>query len=1184
MQIGAESPRDWFYYTKDILELYKKEIPKEWKSNIKSLLFIIKDMAIQVQNIEEEQSNGNHMLPLPEGFPQIKNPQKRRKEALVILGVLAYGYYPDPKDGFPLPPVDEWTKDFCQALNSLEYCKEIQFTLWQVSANPITCFLDAQCMNYFPEVTKSPKVQNIYFHDDLPVSYVRFAGTVVLKNQDESAINDCKNTMLRGLGLLANFQNTLEVLKNSEEMPEFEKLKTITKMSVLQASVTMDGSKNRDDYEFDVINELLQNANDKVCDRTVNVTIDNEGLTLSYNESLGFLLRDFLAVSTLHNSGNKGISERANSTGHKGTGFKGVYKYFNKVVIQSNGFKCTFDDTKGSIKNESIPWNRNVTDIDYDALVNVLAERTKNQDNKSHYPIPMFKEQDPQKDDEKMTKIKLTFKNDESKESVQSVLGNVDLLQNSMKHLFLFNIDEFTINDNKWNRNDYIEHNFYIFEELIPLAILNSMIEKSKNKVPDHLQQYLENTNDIISKPKRTITVLFPKTLPENSIENNLFVGLPVAQNADFSGNFYVNSPLFDLQDNRKNLQDNSEWNGQVDLYTKLFILKIIEQLSMKHPDIAYRYFPYHYINNWAVFWRVKDREENITQEILLTKFICGVQSSNQTSDELYSIQDVIEGKIELLPAYAYKKMLNSQKYSQETPFIYYKDDGQFFEFLLGRQNSSGGKIFSQVSEEQEQPFYLWALQSLSIDTTKQVYTDTINEILRDNDRQELHLQGVYHIDSFTEHMKNFFGCISFSFEQNTYRGCFKNQRNSLYIHDKHLLSTQDPILVVVKKYSETLYRFQKELENANTRSLSDFIKERCVAVKTTADSYVILTENMYWTESDWLKRNNIFNCNCNDNINIEKLKDCCKPFDKRHKWTNEFFSDLTDYNEHTLKEGKVPKYSFEFDKFANLSVGLLERCESVIPQSKLDEQSQFPDFQGKTIKELLMGRTCVVNKSDGHNHRWTFGYEQGEGSDNLCLILFNEYSLPKLMKEFFDYDGFTMSNKFTSMKCRLPAMQFDSWTTLDVDNGVCPKDFIIKLDDKEFIKKCLVERYQCKKDEKWLNFKGYGVKQECPVCKANLPAQLSQLRIKSVRMTQSAWIPILCCINCSDAFNYTKEVYFYDDLERDLYEKEDLIKKIKTNEKIILRLVMFDFSTCDYSLDITPLHRMWMLEALKQD
>ncbi|WP_022762185.1 hypothetical protein [Butyrivibrio sp. AD3002] len=115
--------------------------------------------------------------------------------------------------------------------------------------------------------------------------------------------------------------------------------------------------------EGDVCNELLQNINDFITpgsNAVICIDEDDDAawMTLVYEEKKhievvkgqeeerhGFLPSDILALISIGNSNKEKDGDKY--TGNKGIGFKNVYKVFDQVFVDSNGFNFLLDDSIG---------------------------------------------------------------------------------------------------------------------------------------------------------------------------------------------------------------------------------------------------------------------------------------------------------------------------------------------------------------------------------------------------------------------------------------------------------------------------------------------------------------------------------------------------------------------------------------------------------------------------------------------------------------------------------------------------------------------------------------------------------------------------------------------------------------------------------------------------------------------
>lgn len=1108
----------WYDYTKNILEKKLDDAENTyWEDSIKNLANFTSKMVIDIDDEE-----------------YIK---------LHALGVIGHGIVNNKELTYTLPSRDKWTEEFCNVLNSLEYKSSIKFELENQDVGQNN---DNYKSSFFQKVKGIPEVIKVILCDNLKVSFVRYAGTVILKEEEggvkQETITDCKNSMRKGLGIFDDYKYELKKFIGNTNEPNKDKLDILTKMSILQIYFKIDNVPIRNNLEFDVLNELLQNANDKVCfnDNNVNIQLDDAELTLNYKETSGFLMKDFLAVSTIGNSGNKDDEKRTSSTGYKGTGFKGVYKLFDKVVIKSNGIICELDYTQTF---ESIKFK----DKDF----KILGFKDKEEEDQDHYPIPIFSEYEDSSD-KKLTTITLTFRNTnpnpDTLKSIENFKESIKKFKEGKKYYFLDNINSFKIDGEEFNREEYM-NNFHIFTNKSYVDNINELIKT---------EERFKNI-DNIPKEHCIITTIFPKAVPKEDVSRNLYVGLPVNGNSDFSGKFYINAPFLKLTDNRLNLFECDKLKEYVCLAVKESIEQIVGREDLA--CLAYRYFPYNQIENNENGWN-----SNLIKSI---KFIRTVKSTDaEEKDAQYiSINELKD--VDLLPKYVYQVVSKSYHYAQDKPFIYYVDN-YFYDIISKALNIETPKDLT--------PFYKWALGE-SCDTN--VYTDALGI-----ENEFIEFIEFKHINGFIKKINAHFEDTNFvetDFNYSYYNECFKNKRESVYYFQNKLVSKNDEILLYLKKYNqlELLYKSFKYIDTADVSNLNDLIKDELIVVKTTNNKLMFLQKEMYWTEVEdhWLKSDDVF-------LAIGSYKILQKPdnkLDKPHDWNSDFFKYLKYYNAYLAENNyKIPEYSFNFKNIGSLKIDILEKCESDIPTEYLNTEY----LNGKKMINILKEDVVIYNSSFGGSHNWTLGY----CGDEIKIVVFQERSIPKLIKEFFGYEGFSLTKSFAKMNCVYPIDDYDlDWDSFESLKNFTGKDYEYKKYitlSKDGLKKVLTDFCFFEDEETAYYFKGYGEENICPICKAKLIAGMNQLQVRSVKLTENIFIPILCCINCVKAFAHTIKVYFCDE-KTEFYDNKTILTKINASgSDFIIKLCfeMSDYSKVCFDINILPLHRKLMiLELTKQ-
>lgn len=407
-----------------------------------------------------------------------------------ILGIVAhYQLYLQSKTNnekpYQLPPMEQWTEEFCNTLNRIEFSENLKYELDTVDTdnnlNNLECIYEED-KNNITALTEDEKeirdtflayqnipdakVSCIYRTDYLPnnVKYVRFTDTVILRKDEniKEYAKQCSESISEGLGILNTFNIELDNLLgnagtnfSSDVKKHRDDLEKLKRICMLHSHFNMNNDRH-DPPDNYIWNELLQNANDHIVNSNeesdeldrldkgklyIKIGENEEGkvsIELSYDERTGFRVKDFVAVASSGNSGhkNENNSSHKEATGHKGTGFKSVYNVFEKVVIKSNNVECVLDDREGS-DGDIGSYKLNFENASFYKKKNDKEknDKEKNKDGQKNFPIPIF-EYDKTNKGDKTTSITLYFKdNDEKKNDFIKEICDIT------RYYFLNNID-----------------------------------------------------------------------------------------------------------------------------------------------------------------------------------------------------------------------------------------------------------------------------------------------------------------------------------------------------------------------------------------------------------------------------------------------------------------------------------------------------------------------------------------------------------------------------------------------------------------------------------------------------------------------------------------------------------------------------------------------------------------------
>lgn len=527
-----------------------------------------------------------------------------------------------------------------------------------------------------------------------------------LINKEKEKINSIRNTGVKNLGedkkrYLAHIVKGEKISReenylgeatvndwyvNFEKDEQGEEIDGITeKLEILKQICANgeDSSTEGEDYankrgeENIVVNELLQNVydhidiNEKIKEKKeLIITHDKEEkfISLSYPER-GFSVLDFYAICTLGNSGNVAAGRGGETEGHKGTGFKSVYRYFYKVEIESRGVGC--------VLNRNQFWK---VGVDNNNPTKFLIEKVPEDSGGKRFsnPIPEF--DSTSKEDKGLTTIKFYYS-----DKIDDI---VIKFKDETRYLFLMD---------KINTVKFVEEKV---EEEKEKEIINSTYIDNKfykkTYVFDVNEEQLETEDSRFRGRKKIITMLFPKDLKvkEQEVvinhsekcfgqfadfsegeepEKYVYCTLPIETGTKLKLPFYVNIPLFELTDSRTNLfntdsNDKTYWNELIktkccdaeregEIRKKSILRQMYEECMIENKiDKPYRYLPVSLDENGII-----SKDCFLFAEV----FDC-VDSSKTCFNELNKY---------LLPKYLYKYIDDTKNSEQDNSYLQYLDD-----------------------------------------------------------------------------------------------------------------------------------------------------------------------------------------------------------------------------------------------------------------------------------------------------------------------------------------------------------------------------------------------------------------------------------------------------------------------------------------------------------------------------
>lgn len=321
-------------------------------------------------------------------------------------------------------------------------------------------------------------------------------------------------------------------------------------------------------------------------------------------------------------------------------------KEFEKVTIQSKNVCCVLDDTVtydyGPCFSE-----KDLSDID-------LKKRNDITTNKNEkYPVPKFTTLESPSEN---TTIQLDFRKNDPGDLLNE-------LKNETLYYFLDNIATVKLNGSEIFSHKIISDKasgtFWAYE-----ASIENITEDILKKNP---RWETISVADFQKLKKARVQVLFPKEVPQNSSSPTFYCGLPVS-NLQMDFPFYLNCTAVELSDDRKSLNTNvNDWNKfvleQVLCAPNCCLYRIFKKFAKDHPEIAYQYFPYIYLQKWEWLNSVpfiyttmgeKDENEKLKFELMSYKECYTKWTWNPNHTGNTDLQEIQKGFI-FLPEYMYE-------------------------------------------------------------------------------------------------------------------------------------------------------------------------------------------------------------------------------------------------------------------------------------------------------------------------------------------------------------------------------------------------------------------------------------------------------------------------------------------------------------------------------------------------
>lgn len=1111
----------------------------------------------------------------------------------------------DNKNKYKLPSIYLWDEEYCDALQKIPYSRDLPLALLthkdKLEQFPTPQKVSDNSKSVLEKAFSSIKTQersyNFFTCDYLPVDFIRFHPMIILREPTEEIAQKCAESIWKGSSFYTRSKNEMDQIfqKPHNRRNMKRDLETIYKACALESHFNTGGELKL--AQNNPIYELLQNANDKVTDGVVHITLTNSQFTLAYNEKSGFSSRDFFTVSSIRRSGNVNDDTMETTIGHKGTGFKSVYNYFDVVKIISKGWQCTLDHTKTVV----IDFDQAGDDLHSDCIG---FRSYGDSEKKTGYPVPVFI-----KNPEKFpctTTIQLEFSPDKSRDSFQIFDSN--FFEKTKCYFFLENIHTFVINGVKLDKKKYLEEYFYSYS--LPYTSPSEYSEKYKFS---YGMKNLTREGKIIPDENKRVQVLFPKNVNTPMNQCNLYVGLPVKDYHEFSGKFYVNTKLLDLTDDRNGVLPSTAenpYNSTVFGYIYECFRDIFEKFAKDHDDIVFLYFPFH-LTKLRHFLIDTAAVDSIDKDLIR---------------ELKSIQDLKVGHAVLLPDFMYQWFRKTdnlevalREFHSPIPVVIYEKSeiaeperqlrewirpwysgidnllpqikrtiSLYFENIFYENHAENKKnrwILKVLSESphfktEYQSLYRWYLGKdicakqphYHID----YFGDDFGKVRNDNGQLIYISLGNYrHIGWYKAELTKFYGVL----DDGSYQACFNKStlRTKLYVtYDDELAIPEDTFVRdVFEKLKEYPYELkslvskcQHELYHLEKKDIVPLYQAGLILLSVDGNEYKPSNHIHYYSQ-----RYRSTSIAISESI-IQSVKQCMRDLDVQMKhgeiwtvkyqteqernaifsyyalvkhsnqknwlWQKEFLPYLDLYRE--ITEDKV-KFSFKLKDLTTMPEKMKDRIQLKIPEDILTKEHFLMGVK-RSLKEYLYESLRISDEGDGKS-RWVLGCDIINGVERDVIVIFGERSLNAMLKDLFVCDYYGREQRATMVDTDLPMAElkphYDSVNALPL-TALSVKDY----EQKAVLKDFLIQNYECKSGGRWFCFAGYGNHGKnfvtCPVCGGTVVSHASSLHVqrvpvKIVEQELKRTVPIVLCSNCNDAFLYDFQIALKFTELKDFYE-----------------------------------------------
>lgn len=1062
--------------------------------------------------------------------------------------------------------------ELCKTINEIDYNAKALENI-QIQTNKFSPLTKEKCTQ-IKDYTKIELLKDVNFFwcDKLPCDFLRLKKTIIVKSEEK--ISDAVSAIIPGIGRKIGFENVItdkkyryplsynETLLNNIQMVAFYNIYGSTDNTSIENT-----NSNVIAYEF------LQNADDsKRRNRTDQISNDfsvdkeknNNEIVLRYSEA-GFSAWDFYCIITRGRSGNDQSEE---NTGRFGTGFKSVYAICNKVEIYSKDIKCVLD-------TEDIP---DAGDDDNLKLIQGFYKNDTAKNRNRHSPVPVFGKISGRENSNE-TEIHLYFKDTQKRDELYEQITAPE------NYIFLKNIEP-------PKSSPYLRENGYYY----------CCPDKTEGQKPI-LEMYFPPVNEDYNPHKN----LHP-----------IYCNLPMDATEKFL--FFMNVPQVITTEDRRSFVCDGSSTGNINaiankyFWDKIFpnIQTAFETFAKSHPDIAYKYAEW---NKKTIKFACNSEGINFSEEINIDFPDFKIIPCKKFDKGLCSLNDIINGRVRVLTDNFYSWLEKHKECSPTIPFVE-KKVIDFIKVVNPVINFTPWKTVLDTLGYDDDKLVERCLDCLrpelyyKEDNVRIDKNDKLFGIIKDNSLEklaqfnsEIYNKDInYAVELFENGMvafKTMNGSYSVYDSEKTYYIDWGNSNTSegegfdRVIVSLPAVAVSDEVLEISKLFcnKETA---KNVLQNEND-SFIEFAISRTKSAESRKETF-----------------------RCLEQLVLENVEKAYKPFlllVKQDSWT--ISAELLNSEVIDKDLIKATNLQFTFDDnskiiqlstTSNVDISLL--YENTVDEPKRNEIAQkfhlFADID-KVDKEAKDVYFYEISKN-------LTGYVNGiYDSKGIAVIVHgngkkNE-ALKKFLNKLFGCDTFSVCKEYKRMESNpsdeSKEVPFNGYNDIEKNKGKSDyiKNFLdvtlseaqtlLKEYSEDELKKHLINTYQPKSVKNqgvdvYLDFKGYGISNKsrkkkvipiCPVCKGELYAEASNIKIRSIVVNQKRF-PLLLCSNCYKTLDFTKSA------KLDISESQckDYLNKILFNKKATVNLSL-EFSGNDNikesKLKLTFLHKAMLYSIL---